>query len=363
MSNVEERNKLVKAYVHKKLQEAKTRRPTDFSDIASNGNTRKIVQDLIFVKQNGFRGIVLTAIAGMYVDQDYDPLNNFYACNPRSIFEQAIWYALAENSIPCGKSDPLNVAKNANVIDENWANGKRPESAANAAVSFLQLLVANKNKKKFITLVDYFFFQLLQYAKSISSIEVNNASIKTRAAQSISNQLINFTLSYPESGTIPQFVVGKLIRYIFENSGYEVGGDDESVFGTNTTSKKPADIWVFSNGTPVNLYEITVKKIDAKRLDDCIDALQKRGLQDSLVTFICRVPTDCECILSGTEDVSEYKGKPFYIVDISNFITVSLSLLSQNQIDRYMKELVGFIREINRPVATKEGWKKIFEAK
>ena len=57
-------------------------------------------------------------MTGLHLNDSYDPLNNFYGCNPRSIFEGGIWYALQENGIPCGKSDPLNVAKNINELNE-----------------------------------------------------------------------------------------------------------------------------------------------------------------------------------------------------------------------------------------------------
>lgn len=358
--SAEERNKKAKDYVHKKLQEARSLTLKDFSDVDSDAAFKKTLNDLIFVKANGFRGIALTAIVGLYLNPEYDPLNDFYACSPRAIFEQGIWYALNENGIPSGKSDPLNVAKNISVIDENWTKGKRPESAALAAVMFLRALVASKNTKKYNKIVDYFFFQLDQYAKSVAAIEIKGVSGDLNAAQSISRKLIDFTLRYPESGTIPQFVIGNLIKYLYEGSSYEVGGVNESVFGTNTTSKKPADIWVLEDGIPVNLYEITVKKIDGKRLDDCLDALQKLDILNIPVTFICRVPVDTKGVLADTEGLSEYKGKPIYVVDISNFITVTLSLLTQDQIDRYMQGLVEFLQSVNRPVATKEGWKKIF---
>ncbi|WP_284278643.1 hypothetical protein, partial [Sphingobium jiangsuense] len=101
---------------------------------------RSILEKLIPVKAAGFRGIVLTAIVGKELDANYDPTTDFYASSPRTLFEKGIYYALQENRVPCGKSDPLNVAKNAQVIDETWAKGRRPESAAMAAVEYIKLV-------------------------------------------------------------------------------------------------------------------------------------------------------------------------------------------------------------------------------
>lgn len=76
-----------------------------------------------------------------------------------------------------------------------------------------------------------------------------------------------------------------------------VVGGEESVFGTNTTSKKAADIWVEEDGKPVNLYEITVKKkVDIKRLSDslhalhALHALHDMNVLDSNIHIICRLP-------------------------------------------------------------------------
>ncbi len=69
-------------------------------------------------------------------------------------------------------------------------------------------------------------------------------------------------------------------------------GGEESVFGTNTTSKKPADIWLENNDTQTNLYEVTVKPVSKKRLDDSLDALKSTGHLNHSVTFICRMPYD-----------------------------------------------------------------------
>jgi len=140
MSGVEERNNSGKYYVNTRLGVAKTKSLEDFPEFTSSTEIYKLLSELIEVNAKGFRGVVVTALTGLHLDDGYDPLNNFYGCNPRSIFESGIWYALQENGIPCGKSDPLNVAKNANQLNEDWARGRRPQSAAMAVVNTLELL-------------------------------------------------------------------------------------------------------------------------------------------------------------------------------------------------------------------------------
>ncbi len=356
--DVKERNERARSYVDTMLRKAKSQTEDNFSDFSKDLILKKTLDDLIFVKANGFRGIVLTAIVGKFLNPNYDPINDFYACNPRSIFEQGIWYALRENGIPSGKSDPLNVAKNISLLDENWANGKRPESAAIAAVNFLRLLMSQPSDK-YLALVGYFFYQLRLYAESVAAIEIEVVSGGDNSYK-YAEKVADFVLRFPEAGTIPQYIVGKLLEYLNLDNGVTVHGTSESVFGTNTTSKKPADIWTQQGTEILNLYEVTVKKIDGKRLDDCIDSLVKLGISHKPVTFICRVPPDSFPTLRDTQGVATYKNKEFYVVDIMSFIFTSFAILSDTKIICFMNELVEFIQEVNRPVITKEGWKTIF---
>jgi len=156
MSAVEERNIAGQYYVNTRIGVAKTKRAEDFPEFDENSEVHKLLTKLIEVNTKGFRGVVVTAFTGMHLNSEYDPLADFYGCNPRSIFEGGIWYALQENGIPCGKSDPLNVAKNANQLDEAWARGRRPQTAAMAVVAFLRMVLDSKRAKR-ARLIDYFF--------------------------------------------------------------------------------------------------------------------------------------------------------------------------------------------------------------
>jgi len=355
---VEERNTGARYYVNAKLERAKEAKGDNFLDFAKGTEVNELLTDLIEVNAKGFRGVVVTAIVGMQINPKYDPLNDFYACNPRSIFEEGIWYALTENAIPCGKSDPLNVAKNINQLDEAWATGRRPQKAAMAAVLFLRLVVQSKGKQR-EQLIDYFFYRLLCYAQSLGNYVLAPAESTGASNRQLAEKLVRFSLDFPESGNVPQYLIAKLIEEIFSSSDIEVCGGDESVFGTNTTSKKPADIWTELEGRPLNLYEITVKKVNLKRLDDCIDALRSLKSLDMPVTFICRIPEDTS-ELNLSNGVISYKGKIFDFIDIREFVISTSALLKPDQLAEVINTLENYISDINISLKTKEGWNSVF---
>jgi hypothetical protein len=358
-----ERNDRVKNYITEKLDKAENSSSAIFSKLAQFEEADRILSDLIEVKALGFRGVVATAIAGMYINQNYDPLTNFYGCNPRSIFEGAIYYSFA-GRVPCGKSDPLNVAKNQFVLDEAWAQGKRPASAAQAAVNYLRLLAdSGKDKEQ---LIDFYFFKLLSYARESTSILINIPDAKRASKLELGRRLARFSLEYPESGTIPQKVIAILLEATFDGTTTEIKGSNESVFGTNTTSKKPADLWVESENVVTSLFEVTVKKVDEKRLEDAIAHIYNLKLTENPLTFICRIPED----IKGLDSIQindrcatyKFKGKDIDFCDISIFIISLSAAISDLAMQTVLETLSAFVKQIERPVTTKNGWNSIFES-
>ena len=352
------RNDRVKLYITQQLDKAETKSEKDFTNLPNYDEVSEILDDLIKTKVMGFRGIVATALTGLFLNPNYDPLNNFYACNPRSIFENGIFFAF-QNRVPCGKSDPLNVAKNQNELDTNWAKGKRPESAALAVVKFLTLIANNPNQKNILT--DFYFYRLIDFSNSIRLVRTILPASHKIPQQVTAHRLVEFVYDYPESGTTPQLLVSLLLKRLYQHSSLVIVGGEESVFGTNTTSKKPADIWIEEKGKPINLYEITVKKIDIKRLDDSFSSLDAMHMLDANIHFICRLPQDVSALKDLTDNTYIYNGKSFNFIDLRSFILTSVALLTPVQLDCLMLDLVKFIADIQRPMKTKEGWNNIFE--
>lgn len=358
--NIKTRNDKAKHFILDQLSTVARLNESDFEDLPDFQKLKSITQDLIYVKAMGFRGIVATALTGKFLDDSYDYLNDFYKCSPRSIFENGIFYAFQEMKIPCGKSDPLNVSKNNNILDENWAKGRRPQKTAMAAVYLLRIISSEGDDAIRQKIINYFFFRLLSYSQECNSVVIHTLNETVFSNQLVASKLISFTLNYPESGTIPQLVISKILSSIYNQSSINVMGGDESVFGTNTTSKKPADVWLENEGVILNLYEITVKKVDYKRLDDSIQSLANTNSLGKPIIFICRLPDNINTLSGHQEGVLTYKNKSFNFVDISNFIKSTIALLSPQQIELLLSEIEKFVDSYLRPVKTKNGWNEIF---
>ncbi len=70
-----------------------------------------MLERLIPIQTDGFRGITLTAIMGKMIREDINTSNEFGSINPRAIFEKGIRPVLKKHRIPTGASAPLNVAR------------------------------------------------------------------------------------------------------------------------------------------------------------------------------------------------------------------------------------------------------------
>ena len=354
----DERNAFAESYTEDKLDKAANGSLEDFASLKDLPSLEAILNDLINVKVAGFRGVVATSIVGLAIDPGFDPLNKFYDCNPRSIFEQGIVNAFQSRCIPSGKSDPLNVAKNVNQLDEGWISGKRPEKSARGAVNYLtEIMSADSTRREL--LIDLFYLKLVEYANARASIKVEVPDREQLSNQEFSHICNRLILEYPESGTVPQYMIFKLLESVYQNSTISVEGGLESVFGTNTTSKKPADIWLEENGEPINLFEITVKKVDFKRLNDCFDSLATLKLLHLPVQFICRLPADVSDLGELRNNGASAQGKLFDFQDISEFVRSLVTLLSEKQIGFILDDIDAFMKETRRPVKTKEGWNTI----
>ncbi|WP_281302216.1 MULTISPECIES: hypothetical protein [unclassified Iodidimonas] len=350
------RQEQARVLVNDWLQSAKvgeTIRPDQFQ------HERKILEELIPVNTAGFRGIVLTAIVGKQLNPNYDPTQDFYGSSPRTLFEKGIYYALRDSRVPCGKSDPLNVAKNQQVIDANWARGRRPESAALAAVEYISLIQSNwENEEYRHNLIALFFSRLWQYAEFCMSADVPIAEFEGTPPVRIASKLAKFTADFPEGGATPQIVVGTLISKLREgDENYStVGGVFESVFGTNTTSKKPADVWEeMADGSIGQLYEITAKPVDEKRLDDCVESLKAMDLGGKIVTFICRLPQDVST-LAVSDGILLHGGVLFQFLDINDFIKTTFCILPTLQQSEVIAAVDKFVKDTNRKTEVKTGW-------
>lgn len=365
------RNKQAYLFTKELYEIIKSKKLSDFSQHPLFQEAEPILQDLIFVKAMGFRGVVLTAIVGKYISPKYNPLESFYECNPRSIFEQGIHQALTELKIPCGKSDPLNVAKNTNILNLEWTKGKRPEKAAVAVVNFLTLTEENYGNDNYEYLIELFMFFLKVMADEHNSYLTVKPIIEKNSIQELSQKLWEFTSSAIEGGAIPQFIIGSIIEESFsDNQNIRIEGTTDSVSSTNTTSNKAGDIIIYENSEIIAVIEVTMKKIDSKRLQDSLEVLKSQSIpQDVQLTYICRMPLDIQELTQISEPLklsqnkkSGYLLSPYFsdFIDIESFIYTHLAILNPKKIISLMGRIQNFIDDYKRPKNTKVIWNKIF---
>ena len=242
----------------------------------------------------------------------------------------------------------------------DWAKDRRPEYAAVAAVKFLTLCVNEKNPVQRMLLEDYFYFKLIQYTSKIAEFDLISPDTDSKSRQWLAAKLIKFSLEAPESGATPQLLVACLLKEIFKTGDVSVCGGDESVFGTNTTSKKPADIWLELNGSASVLFEITLKKVDIKRLEDCIEAHRVLKISDLPLTFICRIPEDIQLLVNVRENTLYYKNRKFEFFDYSNFLMSSFSLIDDEGAGEVYGNMRAFVERVTTSFKAKEAWNRTF---
>jgi hypothetical protein len=324
---------------------------------------RAVLERLIPINSDGFRGVTLTAIMGKFVRSDINTSTEFSSINPRSIFEKGIRPILKQHRIPTGASAPLNVAKNIQVLDEKWAEGRKPETAALAAVDYIRRVNRHwADAAMRDDLIMMFLQRLLAYAAEVASHDVDLAPIDGIVPIILAKRLAGFALAFPEGGSMPQFVAGALIAEArsTDTDFAPIGGVEASVFGTNSTSNKPADLWeTLSNGDFANLYEVTCKPVDTERLDAAVDSFAKLGLPTTAITFVCRVPEDCLTLVLADGAII-HRGVPFQFLDFAAFVETIFVMLTPVKQLATLERVALFVLDPARAVKTKSAWASAF---
>ncbi len=86
----------------------------------------------------GFRETLLVICIAQRLDPAFKSSEDFYACNPRSLYEGPIRAELDRRGIPSRQSGPLNVAKGAKKINSQWAAGREPRRVADQVVALVE---------------------------------------------------------------------------------------------------------------------------------------------------------------------------------------------------------------------------------
>lgn len=297
----------------------------------------------------GHREIVLTIIMARMIYPKFRASADFYACNPRSIFEKPIRKALREFGIPHRKSGPLNVAKNIKKINKDWATDKSGGDIAIRVVNIVNGIekVSGSELKDF---AQAFISRYKQEAQRIKDMEVDLPPQENPLfLSSLCSDLID---NVPDGGATAQMLIGLLMETTktSRSSNVEVSGYMDSVSTTNTTSKKPGDvIEKLANGVEL-VYEITTKEFTDDRLLESHESVMDydREIQDVFV--ICRqqdVPKSLEVSQSYIMASTQYRELSYYFVDIYLYIQSALLYLAPDARKSFYESLIAYVNKVD----------------
>lgn len=322
----------------------------------------ELVEPLFQTSIWGHREIVLTIILARLFDSKFKASQNFYACNPRSLFEKPIRKALREYGIPHRKSGPLNVAKNTKKINRDWAADKHGGEIASIVVQLVKL-IENATKAELKKFATAYVSRYKQEAQRIKELTVTLPPKENPIV--ISNLCIDLINNVPDGGSTPQIIVGLLMETYNENrkSEVEVSGHRDSVSTTNTTSKKAGDIIEKLSEETELIYEVTTKIFSDDRLMESHEAVMAYDKDIKNVFVICR-PKDVpetlphegygSLILAHTQ----YKELAYFFIDIYEYTQFLILFMSPEGKKSFYKKLLDYVNDINTSETVKRYFKK-----
>jgi hypothetical protein len=354
----EERNAKVESLLREYIKVAKTKEIITYPSPFTVDEVETLFSNHIW----GHREIILTILMATLLDPSFKASVNFYACNPRAIYENPIRHVLRENGIPHKKSGPLNVAKNSQRIDGVWAHNKRGDGMALIVAKLVKKIEAASpaTLKKFVLA---YVKRYLQEATKVEILKREIVKIEDPILLAcLCTDLINCV---PDGGGTPQFIVGSLMDNCNKGNKSPIITSDyaDSVSTTNTTSKKPGDITETIPENGERIYEVTVKQFTNDRMIESYEAIKAAGFLEKTreVYVICKkddAPDDGVTMLDSSFHFAraEYQGVIYYFVDIFEWINVSLLFTPPIGRAAFYKDLVEKINDIN----TSEKVKKFF---
>lgn len=297
----------------------------------------------------GHREVVLTIIMARLINPKFRASVDFYACNPRSIFEKPIRKALREFGIPHRKSGPLNVAKNIKKINKDWATDKNGGDIAIRVVNLVNG-IEKVSATELMSFAQAFISRYKQEAQRIKDMEVDLPPQENPLfLSSLCSDLVD---NVPDGGATAQMLIGLLMEGVKDgrNSQVEVSGYMDSVSTTNTTSKKPGDIIEkLANGVEL-VYEITTKEFTDDRLLESYESVMDYDTQIQDVFVICRpqdVPQSLEINQAYIIASTQYRELSYYFVDIYHYIQSALLFLTPEARRSFYGSLITYVNKVD----------------
>ena len=320
--------------------------------------------DLLFSTTSwGFREIILVCVIGRYLDSDFNPYTDLYSCKPRAIYEGPIRNTLLEIGIPNRKSGPLNIAKAAKCLDEEWAAQRRPKEVADATVRCVKAISrmdAHELHDFAVDLMNRFRIEadrVGQYQLTIEEAALDPDGLYAAICHMI--------LNAPDSGNTPQRIVGLLMLNYFKSihSPYLITGVYDRASVTSTTSKKPGDIQEeYPGGTVHKVYEVTIKPFDATRMRDSYDALVHYAEEHDPVTeviVLCRkqdCPPEYQNLSSLCLGKIIYRDVLYVYYDLFEWCYNQILRMDNDAREAFLQEFNDYVSDPNTDLNVKEQW-------
>lgn len=365
-NSVEERNNRVIEIMNRLYQKATTTEPSDDEDFSDK------IEQLFKTNVWGFREVVLTITVAMLDKIDFPDFKasvDFYTCNPRAIYEQPMKTVLIEKNLPHRQSGPLNVAKGQHNLDEEWISkrSKSDQPTCRAAVELIQLMESDKTSIEPVGVS--IMRHLLTEKKELKQldVEINPTSDPYFLYHACARLIIMAT----DGGNTPQRICGYLLESFHKSmqTNIVVTGSNDSASTTSTTSKKPGDLnEETSDGTILNVYEITVKPFNESRVRDSYNCIMsynsEHGTNLNEIIVICR-PEDCHPDMQTTDSLKGtmgsylYNGINYRYWNIFEWLSFTLQHTPADGREMFYTELNNYISDINTSQSVKECWKQI----
>lgn len=344
-----ERNERIHTLLADLIREARSKKSIEYPRPFEKEEVEALFANHIW----GHREIMLTIVLARILDPKFKASEDFYASNPRSIYENPIRELLRKNGIPHKKSGPLNVAKNSQRIDETWAHNKRGDGMALIVAAMVKKIEASSpaTLKKFaLAYVQRYLLEAVKVAKL--KYKVSNVEDPLYLYQLVRDMIINV----PDGGTTPQLIAGALIENFNSSHGNAVKteGHTDSVSTTNTTSGKPGDITEEFKGSITRIYEITTKAFSIDRMIESYEAIKawdKTGkITEALV--ICRkedVPVEAAKLSSNPYliGMAKYQDIVYYFVDIFAWTQERLLFMPAEGRSKFYADLAAHVNQLN----------------
>ncbi|HZU12268.1 MAG TPA: hypothetical protein VFB58_05470 [Chloroflexota bacterium] len=290
-------------------------------DYSTNASLEKVLNSSVW----GYREILLVMVVGRLLDPTYSACTNFYACHPRSLFENHIRPILRENGIPHRKSGPLNIAKGAEGINEQWAARRRDPEVAPLVVSLTKAIDQMTQSE-----LEHFGAALMRGLADLAShiAGLTGEEVPESEPEVLYRLCKDLIVEVPDGGNTPQRIVG-LLMYTYHASlgdGVVVSGHEDRASVTSTTSHKPGDIQEEKpDGEVLSVYEVTVKPFTDARITESFDTLKlserRTGYVTQEVFVLCR-PDDVPESAAKTGDAAQYLGRTQYEDTVYHFVDI-----------------------------------------